>query len=453
MRKSKRWPRSKSFRLFIIAQFIGAGLLAGHLYLSQKLDQERAESSAQFQRDYLASIRNSIDLGKSLNSYSDIIYEELRNPRGRDVKLFAEKAKASSELVFNSAIISQSKRKDLENSFGLVMEKGDAVLKRIKSGGLTVAREVFEKDFTDRVKAFHLALDSHKKHAQHQASRFFSTKILGAQEGPDVLNMAAYFVLGASFLSLIGLGVSHKNCLAKAQERLEMKGKEGFELSERLYEKAQMIDEMRKLCEMALSAPPKTSLPRFSLSKAPGIQKALHLNEKLLADLETAFANLAKEHASNQKTLESISESVKLGLSHLEMLNNFKRNIINLQIRSKGDFAGSEEFLGGLHNLEQILQKLSRLQSEFKETSLESAKSSLKEKSAEVSVALASSEKGLGDFTKGQMERFSSALAEMEAISSAYREWALAKNEALTQALIISDPEDHQEEEEGLKAA
>ena len=446
MRKSNKAPKFKSFRFFLLLQFTGLCLLAGHIHFRESKDQKFLESASKFQSDYLASIRNSIDLGKSLNSYSDIIYEEVRNPRGRDVQIFANKARESSELVFGSAILSSSKRKDLSSGFDQVMEKGEAVLTRLKDSDPDVARAVFEKDFRDKLKAFHLSLDSHKKYAQTQASRFFSTKFLSARNELGSDSFIGYGLVGLGAFALLGLFICFQGQFRFFTKKIDRKEKERSEFADKLYEKTQLIEEMRALCERALCPPPKAkSKMAFKEVSSFDFKKVESRLESFSKSSIKQFGEISNKQERNDQLFSAISGKVKEALSCLEMLNNFKRNIINMQISGKGDFAGSEEFLAGLTDLEGSLLELAKSKEALIHVPVSEWLESFNEGVASVSLALRQETLEIVSKSNYLQAKFNEDLEELRNSLFEFEKWSKDRNEALAQALVMSDPEEVQE--------
>ncbi len=437
--------KSKSLRIFLFLQFLGLFLLGGHLYLQQQKGETVHKSANFFQKNYLASIRNSIDLGKSLNSYSDIIYEEVRSPRGRDVELFAKKAMTSADLVFGSSVLSASKRKDLKYSFEQVMAKGEAVLEKLESGAPEVAREVFEKDFRDKLKAFHLNLDSHKKYSQHQASRYFSNKFL-SQSNQGGLPELGLILIGLGALSLFGTLISLKLHLAALFKDLGDKERERSDLADKLYEKVHLVENMRSFCERALGKAPSVSASPHGISRParPSLKK---LESKLKNFSKECFAGLKeseKQHENNNLALEQLSFEVQNAEAYLGTLNNFKRNVLNLQISAKGDFAGSEEFLRALGELEKALVRIGQYKERFEKERPRDIKGEVEEHIAGLEYGLEEASVDIDHYSKELSSHFSAEARSLEQRLAELESWLRSRNESLARALVMSDPEEDQ---------
>lgn len=242
-------PKTKLYILF--SGFCLALGLGFSTLIFYKLSQAQRDARI-FQREYLASMERSIDLGKNINSHSDFLNQQIMSSQGRNDNVFAPRAKDSLSFLAQKQVLPARVKRDLTHSFERLMRISKDVRDHLREGDDALARKIFQNDFMSEFKDFQLGLDSQKKFLQEKASVFFTQK-LSRENGPEIGWIAAALmalVCSAWPLMVWRLGrastIAFKKA-ATAQAKAEQLADSGFRSHE-------LLEKIRALCDEGLAA-------------------------------------------------------------------------------------------------------------------------------------------------------------------------------------------------------
>lgn len=242
-------PKTKLYILF--SGFCLALGLGFSTLIFYKLSQAQRDARI-FQREYLASMERSIDLGKNINSHSDFLNQQIMSSQGRNDNVFAPRAKDSLAFLAQQEVLPARVKRDLSHSFERLMLISKDVRGHLREGDDTLARKIYQNDFMSEFKNFQLGLDSHKKFLQEKARVFFKQKL--SRGNGQVLGWtgAALMALVCSCWLLMVWRLGRACAIALGQAEIAQTKAE--QLADSGFRNHELLEKIRALCEEGLAA-------------------------------------------------------------------------------------------------------------------------------------------------------------------------------------------------------
>lgn len=437
--------------MFVFLAFAGVG---ASLLVSLNSNIEFAKNTELFQSKYLSAIQYSIDLSKSLTSYDDFLYDEIKSPRQRDASIFTDKIKSSFKLLVGNDLLSSENRNKIETEMNTLFKKGEIVSKHIEAEDYQLARKFYETEYADASKAFLLELDSNKKYLQNQATRFFSKNIRNSVDNATFIFQAGVALVGFAFAFFVLMYAMTKRALKKERSEVKRIEKEKDEVVDRAFENAEIIAEMRRFCKEAMVNAPAVFNVEAS-GWTPRVVESFRIDYlmKQKSAEKNAIEKIKVEVALLEKGVRKAEESWNQGMDSVKGFQRFKRELINNGLKGHGLVRGSE-LLEGLEELEKIFSQnpFSLMETKLEEALGEflGAREKLNEAhEGEINRAKDELEKAANNFE----QKLAMKQQEIEEGRIKLTEFLTSRNELLAQALVMTDSDEVNEEEDSFAQA
>ena len=438
-------------RFLFFASLVGVFLLAAvALQLAAKRTQT-TEAAGVFQDQYLGAIQHAIDLSKNLNSHGDFILDQIKSPRNRDASIFVEKAQSSLNLLLAKETLAPQKKKDIQDGMKRLMGKADLVLKHVAEGDLELARKIYNQEYVEELKTFHMDLDSHKKLIQNQASHFFSKHIAASDALSGEAQKLVLILLGGCLLFMSGLFYIFKRVSKKDKGRAKELESKAEAMLDQGYRMNDVLHQVRELCESGLAQKFTSELNGLASYARVSPLKSFELPSISISDnsIEESVKSLVQECSRIERRKDEANAKWTQASSKLAALSQFRATLVNMALREGEGFSWSGQLLDSLDELEAFLKSSPFEGLAWDELSRSATEIERQVKSRELAFAemLTHLQASLGE------ERRESALAQKRleelAMESAQtmEKLFVRRSEYFTRILILTDPHELDDED------